>query len=348
MNKKILIIEDNNEVRENLAEILELAGYDVVTAADGKEGVRLTYVQSPDLIICDIMMPELDGYGVLYMLNKNPDTARIPFIFLTAKSEKADLRKGMETGADDYLTKPFNDIELLNTIEIRLKKAALRKENTASSTTPVASEEIEEAEALLEKEADARLFSKKQLIYQEGKQPYYLHRLIRGKVKLFRSNENGKELITELVSEGAFFGYAEIFENCCYADSAEAIEDAEVMVIPREKIKTLMTSNPSIVHRFIGLLTRTVAEKSERLLSIAYDSIRKRVADALLLLMKTYHDEEVPGSLQISRENLAQIVGTSTESVIRVLSDFREEGLISIDKGRIHILQEKKLRNLIG
>mgnify|MGYP000663310654 CR=1 FL=1 len=99
--KKILLIEDNMEMRENTAEILGLANYQVVTAENGKEGVRLAQAEKPDLIICDIMMPELDGYGVLHMLSKTPELASIPFIFLTAKAEKSDHRKGMTMGADD-------------------------------------------------------------------------------------------------------------------------------------------------------------------------------------------------------------------------------------------------------
>ena len=122
MSKKVLIIEDNNDIRENVIEILELAGYQVFEANNGKAGVDLAIKNKPDIILCDIMMPELDGYGVLYLLNKNTETAAIPFIFLTAKTERLDLRKGMEMGADDYLTKPFDDMELLSAIESRLKK----------------------------------------------------------------------------------------------------------------------------------------------------------------------------------------------------------------------------------
>src|SRR5436190_22776268 len=105
--KTILIIEDNNDVRENTAEILELSNYRVLQAENGKLGVEVAQKMKPDLIICDIMMPVLDGYGVIHLLNKNPDTASIPFIFLTAKSERIDFRKGMEMGADDYIAKPF-------------------------------------------------------------------------------------------------------------------------------------------------------------------------------------------------------------------------------------------------
>ncbi|WP_324288385.1 response regulator [Pedobacter sp. SL55] len=122
MSKKILIIEDHDEIRANVVEILEMALYTVIEAENGMAGTEMAIKHLPDLILCDIMMPELDGYGVLYMLNKHTETADIPFIFLTAKAEHADLRKGMELGADDYLIKPFNGMELLNAIDIRLRK----------------------------------------------------------------------------------------------------------------------------------------------------------------------------------------------------------------------------------
>ena len=128
--RTLLIIDDHDEIRENIAEILSLAGYNALTAENGKKGVEIAIKEKPDLIICDIMMPELDGYGVLHLLKKNPGTENTPFIFLTAKTERTDFRKGMEMGADDYITKPFDDIELLNAIEIRLKKYdILRAEN---------------------------------------------------------------------------------------------------------------------------------------------------------------------------------------------------------------------------
>lgn len=120
--KSVLVIDDNPDIRENTAEILDLAGYKIFTAENGKRGVDLVLKEKPDVIICDIMMPELDGYGVLHLLRKNPETSNIPFIFLTAKTERREFRKGMEMGADDYITKPFEDIELLNAIEVRLKK----------------------------------------------------------------------------------------------------------------------------------------------------------------------------------------------------------------------------------
>jgi CheY-like chemotaxis protein len=117
--KRILIIEDNTDVRENLAEILTLSGYTVETASNGKIGVEMALLNPPDLILCDIMMPELDGYGVLHIVSRNAKTADVPFVFLTAKAEKEDFRRGMSLGADDYINKPFDDTALLQTPAVR-------------------------------------------------------------------------------------------------------------------------------------------------------------------------------------------------------------------------------------
>ncbi|MCB9194172.1 MAG: response regulator, partial [Flavobacteriales bacterium] len=104
--KTILLIEDDVDMRENTSEILELANFRVLKAENGRRGVDLARKEVPDLVLCDIMMPDLDGYGVLHLLGRDPSTAEIPFIFLSAKAERGDIRKGMELGADDYLTKP--------------------------------------------------------------------------------------------------------------------------------------------------------------------------------------------------------------------------------------------------
>ncbi|MBW4574916.1 MAG: response regulator [Aphanothece sp. CMT-3BRIN-NPC111] len=120
--QKILVIEDEKAVRENLLDMLDAEDFHAIGAENGRIGVQLAEEHIPNLIICDIMMPELDGYDVLVALRKNTETATIPFIFLTAKADKADLRQGMALGADDYLTKPFTRNELLQTITTRLSK----------------------------------------------------------------------------------------------------------------------------------------------------------------------------------------------------------------------------------
>jgi len=121
--KKILIIEDEPEMRRNLATILRLEKYQPLTAENGRTGVATAFAEHPDLILCDVMMPELDGYGVLKALRENTATEATPFIFLTAKGEKPDIRAGMNLGADDYLTKPVAKADLLSAIASRLKRA---------------------------------------------------------------------------------------------------------------------------------------------------------------------------------------------------------------------------------
>ncbi len=122
MSEKILVIEDEEPVRLNLVELLEAEGYQCVVARDGEEGVRAAWNELPDLIICDVLMPQLDGFGVLARLAQDPATAFIPFIFLTALGDRKNQRTGMELGADDYVTKPFSRLEILNAVEERLGK----------------------------------------------------------------------------------------------------------------------------------------------------------------------------------------------------------------------------------
>src|SRR5688500_10381853 len=211
MKKKILLIEDNPEVRENTSEILELAGYNVVVAPIGKVGVELAQKENPDLIICDIMMPELDGYGVLHILNKKKETAGIPFIFLTAKTEKTDIRKGMNLGADDYLTKPFDDTDLLNAIETRLRKSAMQQKQYDTSAEGL-DNFIKDAQHVLNikdlgKDRKIKSLKKKTEVFSEGDLPLHVYFVKTGSVKTFKSNPDGKELIMHLYHANDFFGF---------------------------------------------------------------------------------------------------------------------------------------------
>src|SRR5512135_2587834 len=121
--KKILVIEDEPEMRRNITTLLRYSEYESLAAENGRQGVEAARQAKPDLILCDVMMPELDGYGVLQALQADASLARIPFIFLTAKGEKDDLRSGMNLGADDYLTKPVANADLLRAIETRLRRS---------------------------------------------------------------------------------------------------------------------------------------------------------------------------------------------------------------------------------
>ncbi len=349
--KKILLIEDNKDVRENTAEILRLAPYEVVTAKNGKEGVELAQSEKPDLIICDIMMPVLDGHGVLHLLSKNEETSGIPFIFLTAKAERSDFRKGMEMGADDYLTKPFDDVELLNAIEVRLRKNAIFKKDYAKSIEGL-NEFIDHTKGFeslknLSMERDVRLYKKKDDIFIEGNYPRGVYFISKGKVKTYQTNEHAKELITGLHKEGDFFGYLSLLNDEQYTSSATALEDSEIHMIPKEDFFALIYKNAEVARKFIEILTNNIHEYEQQLITLAYNSVRKRVAEALIKLSDKYKKEGDPKfSMNVSREDLANLVGTATETVIRTLSDFKEEKTIEISGGTITILNYEKLSKL--
>jgi DNA-binding response OmpR family regulator/predicted transcriptional regulator len=346
--KKILLIEDNAEVRENTAEILSLANYEVTTAANGKEGAELALTVLPDLIICDIMMPELDGYGVLHILSKKTETARIPFIFLTAKAEKADMRKGMSMGADDYLTKPFDDTDLLNAIEVRLRKSAMQQRNYATTEEGL-NQFIQDARHVLNlkdlcRDNKIKSYKKKSEIFSEGDTPTHVFFVKAGSVKAYKLHPDGKELITNLYKENDFFGYESLLENNAFADSAIALEDAELVMIPKNDFITLLHNQPNVSVSFISLLCKKVADKEAQLLHLAYNSVRQRTAEALLKLWQLKKGE---GPLSVLRDDLAKMVGTAPESVIRVLSDFRDEGLIEMEGTKIKLVQTAKLEQVI-
>lgn len=353
MAKTILVIDDNNDLRENTAEILDLAGYRTLTAANGKQGVDVAVREKPSLIVCDIMMPELDGYGVLHLLRKNPDTQNIPFIFLTAKTERSDFRKGMEMGADDYVTKPFEDIELLNAIEVRLKKADVLETKYAPTPQGLTQfvRDIKDTGMLkqLSEQYAVEQYAKKQNLYGEGKRPRFLYYLVSGKVKAYKTHEDGKEYITDLYSAGDFVGYSALIEDKNYDDTAIVIEDAELMQIPREDFLSMIYSDVNIAAKFIRIITQNVKEKEERLLSLAYSSLRKRVAKALVDINGKFNAAggATTNPIEISREEIAQYVGTATESLIRTLSDFKSEKLIDIRNGKIVVSDANKLKNLL-
>lgn len=351
MAKTILVIDDNNDLRENTAEILELAGYKTLTAENGKRGVEVATKEKPDVIVCDIMMPELDGYGVLHLLRKNPDTQNIPFIFLTAKTERSDFRKGMEMGADDYVTKPFEDIELLNAIEVRMKKSEVLQQNYAATPQGLTQFVRDvKGSGLIKQLSDqyaVETFHKKQTLYQEGKRPRFLYYLVSGKVKAFKSHEDGKEYITDLFSAGDFIGYTALIEDKNYDDSASILEDAEIMQISRDEFLGMIYSDITIATKFIRIVTQNVKEKEERLLNLAYSSLRKRVAKALVDIHEKFNKDGQKNLIEFSREDIAQYVGTATESLIRTLSDFKSEKLIDIKSGKISITNLGKLKNLL-
>ena len=350
MSKHLLVIEDNTEVRENLEAILELSGFKVTTAFDGKDGVEKAVANPPDLILCDVMMPRLDGFGTLNILNQRSETYHIPFIFLTAKTEKADIRRGMNLGADDYITKPFYKDELLRVINIRLKRQEqLNKKVERDETGLTAFINTAKGFSALEQlsnDRKTRDYPKKEMLFYEGDYPRYFYLLQSGQIKLYKTNEYGKELIIRTIQAGEFFGYTALMENSDYTFSAAAIEKSTLVLVPREDFTNLLYANRDVSASFIRLLANNVTAKENQLLSLAYDSVRKRTAEALL---KIYNDHGKESELSILREDLARMVGTAKESVIRVLTEFKKDKYIEIKGGGlITILDSEKLEMMPG
>lgn len=349
--KTILLIEDDADMRENTAEILELANYRVVKAENGRRGVEAARKELPDLVLCDIMMPELDGYGVLHMLGRDPATAELPFIFLSAKAERGDVRKGMELGADDYLTKPFEESELLNAVEGRLKRSDLFRKGFDKGFEGF-NKFMDQARTLdplkdLGRDRKTRLVKKKEVVFHEGDELRQVPYVVKGKLRTFKINNDGKEFVTGLHGEGDLVGYMGLLESGRALETAEALEEVEIALVPREDLLALLYKDRDVSIRFIKMLAGDVREKEEHLLQLAYSSVRQRVAQALLRVHARYGVED--GSdlgLHMSREDLATIVGTATESLIRCLTDLKEEKLIDTQGRSIRITNKSGLEKL--
>jgi CRP-like cAMP-binding protein/ActR/RegA family two-component response regulator len=351
MAYSILLIEDNLEMAENITGILELAKYNVTHAPNGKIGVDLAQRNHPDLILCDIMMPELDGYGVLHILNKEADTASIPFIFLTAKADKTDFRAGMNMGADDYITKPFDGVDLLKVVEMRLKKNELIKTAFGNSPQDLSAffsktRELKDFQKLSENRPQ-RSFRRKELIFMEGQTPNDLYFIESGQVKTYKVNYDGKELITGIHREGDFLGFVPLLEDSVYNENAEVQEDSKITIIPKTDFITLIYSSKDVARKFIKMLSNNIEEMENRLLDIAYQSVRQRVAGALLKMSHRFADNRKDGLITIPRKDISSMVGTATESLNRTLADFKEEGMIEISGDGLKLVDVGKLVKLL-
>jgi DNA-binding response OmpR family regulator len=345
---KVLVIEDNFEMRDNIAEILQLSDYDVLTAANGKDGVALAIKHTPDVILCDIMMDELDGFGVLYSLSKHSETNTIPFIFITAKTQKQDLRKGMEMGADDYLMKPFDAIELLNSVETRLRKRLKQKDFDSKSIQHIQQLGLSsKGLTLLNKIVDERklrIIRKKQVIYYEGDKVSGIYLLLKGKVKTTKIADDGRELTTCIYDVDEFIGANALFSNGTYKDNAVALEESSISYFPIHEIEKLINEYPDVAGKFIKILSNEVCDKEEQLLQMAYSSVRKRIAESLLNFHKQHCPKGEP--INLTRYELANLSGTAAETVSRTLTDFENEGLIGKNTDGIQLVDLQKLRNL--
>lgn len=352
MEYTILVVEDNQATLQNIVSILQLAHYNVITAENGKAGITCALQGHPDLIICDIVMPELDGFGLLHLLRKERSTANIPVIFLSAKGEHADVRKGMNLGADDYIRKPFDGLELLNAVEMRLKRNQLLNVAFEPGVDGVdrfflTAQRLKEFKKLTDKRMVKR-YKRRDLIYLEGQLPAELYLIKSGRVKTFKTNGDGKELVLNIHGPNDFFGFAPLIENCACAEGAVAVEESELYIIPKEDFLTMLYSKRDVAYKFIRLLTSSLQQTEQRLVELAYHSVRQKVAAALIRIHNQYEQSHKNNiKICISRKDLSNLIGAATESLNRTLLDFKEEGLIEIKGDGILILHYKGIEEEI-
>jgi len=346
--KKIVLIDDDNDILETTFEILELSGYEVYTANNGKEGIKKVKNINPDVIICDINMPVLNGYEVFRILNRMPKTSSIPFIFLSSNGQNDHIRKGMNLGADDYISKPFKEIDLLDSIETRIKRNKIIKLNFDNNIDGL-NEFIDVANKImpLNKIKNNKLrkhFLKDEIIFNEDENINYIYFIIKGKVKRFSRDSHGKEFLDDIHNENDFFGYLNFFidNNGKHRRTAVALEPTELALIPKIEFKKLI-QNREIASGFIKILSGNIFNKEARLLQLAYASVRERVANAILCLLKNQNNKLDENLLNISRYDLANVVGTSKESLIRTLSEFKKDGVIKTSRASLKVINKKAL-----
>lgn len=320
----ILLIEDDMVLRENTAELLELSGYKVFTAANGKIGVTMAKKHIPDIIVCDIMMPELNGYDTLKTLSQSKTTKYIPFIFLSAKTEHHDIRKGMNLGADDYITKPFSEDELINAIESRLAKAAILRDAKYTSKTSVTENirTLNDLKNFFDDNGTYFELEKDKIIYREGEHSNHVFLISKGSVKCFQIDKQGKELVTGLYKEDDLFGYTSFTNNMPHKETATAIDATILKGISTIQFNEILDHNPKIALELIQLLSNDLLAVKDQLLEMAYGSVTKKTAATILKFAeKINRKPEDP--INISRSDLASVAGIATETLIRTLANFK-------------------------
>ncbi len=345
--KTILLIEDDTALRENTAELLELSGYKVNTAPNGRIGIEKAKQTPPDIIICDIMMPEVDGYGVLEAVSSEENTSHIPFIFLSAKTEHKEIRKGMDMGADDYLTKPFDEEELMSAVESRLAKASIMasREKAPASENEESLKNLNQLKNFFCDEGEEVSFKKGENIYREGDHSNNLYLILEGVVKTHTMDHNAKELITGLYKADDFLGFTTFDEIIPYTETATAVADCELVGISKKQLVEILKNSQDISLELMNLLSDNLSEIKKQLLRMAYSSVRKKTAATILQFVEVMNvAPDVP--IRISRIDLATTAGIATESLIRTLSDFKKDGLIDIEGRNIHIINPEGLRQM--
>ncbi len=341
MKSKILVVEDNTEMRNNISEILEISNYEVYTAEDGLKGIQAVKEFNPDLIISDIMMPNLDGLGMLKILSQDDALSCIPLIFLTAKTEKDDFRKGMNLGAEDYLLKPFESKDLLEVIEIKLKK--YQKINLASKGKTLKG--VFNEVALLKNQrviellnsTEVSFLGKGSVIWQNEANINHIYYIESGVGKEYIDEIAGKDLIINLYKGNCFMGIDKLFQSN-YSSNLQIIAEAKLKVLPKSIFEEIIESENLMVsyHEYTNYLIHNL---TQRLAVNAYGNVREKVSFHLIQLYEIFKKEPI----NLTREDMAFYCGMAKETLIRMLSELKDDKLIKLDHLGIQILNPVKL-----
>ncbi len=341
---KILIIEDNTEMRENISEILDLAGYEVTNAEDGLKGIQAARTHKPHLILCDIMMPNLDGFGVLKIKQQDELLKNIHLIFLTAKAEREDFRKGMNLGAEDYLLKPFEDSDLLEVIENKLNKYKTLALNSTSKLLSglIQFEEFESLDIIqdLLSKSSPKEFVKKSRLWQIQDNVNSIFYLESGLAKEVMDTVGGKEFIIDFHSSPGFTGLTYLFQSK-YPSYAELIDSAIIKALPKKSLEEIILKE-NLLTSYLHYINKLSLVQNQRLAINSFGNVREKLAFHLCQL----DDKLKLSHTHISREDFASYCGVAKETLIRTLTEFKDEKLIRLEQDGIIILQRQKLNSL--
>jgi len=339
----ILLIANREDMRQRIPDMLRLSGYEVTVVEDGISGLSCLDGKLPDLVICDADMP---APGVLVFLRElRRKAGLLPVIVFGKLPAKEDVRNVMTAGADDCLPEPFEVLDLLRSVD-----ACLSRKERICHRVEKPSEAAFDQQTLMRTygERDVVVLKRKQLVYVEGQRALCVWLVVSGRIKTYRINEEGKELITSIYGSGELLGCPEVMESACYRDNARVLEDAGLVAIPRQEFMEELRGNSSMTLWILQTMAHRSAMRDQGLVNLSYNSLRKRVANGLLELAAIYRESGDHAAIVISRENLAGIVGAAPESLTRTLSDFKKEKLISVEEGRILLLDEKGLKDMIN
>ncbi len=339
-----VIKEINSEVEIKTFTIPE-DGFEYIVSNYSKTGKEI-----PTVLFLDINMPSWTGWDFLKHFEKLDECIQnqIKVYMLTSSIDIKDKEHAQEDKiAVEFIVKPLT-VKIVSDIFFQ-EQSDFGNVIIKEGETVLPEKDNLDLTALkkIASDYEIKYFKKKEILYKEGRTCNGLYFILKGKIKTYKTNDYHKELITGLHKQGDFLGYLSLLENINHHETAVGLEDGEVCMIPKEVFKKLVAENPEINQKFIQLLSKDLFEKEKRLLSLAYDSVRQRVAGALLDLQKKYQEGANKNfSTAFTRDDLAAIVGTATESLIRSLSDLKEERAIEISSGVITIKNQTILEKI--